>query len=122
MIYILKTPKKGAIKIHMGLIQEYRSCYTTTFPIINGDNHAGVTIHEMTLEIDAGAVYAQSVVAVDPCETGQSLYYKCTGSALSLFKSQWDSIKIGLLKSYKVDISKAHYYRREHFPSLKLDH
>ena len=109
-----------AINIHMGLVQEYRGCYPTTWPILHGKKEAGVTIHEITPEIDGGRVYAQARVSVDEYDTGKSLYYKCTGAAVSLFKEKWDEIKSGKLRPKKVKISED-YYSRDSFPDHKID-
>ena len=117
----IKSAKLGAINVHMGLIQYYRGCYPTTFPIINNEDFAGVTIHEITENIDAGAVYCQATLSIDPSDTGQTLYYKCTGAGISIFDSSWTHIRDGKVKPKLVDLSKAYYYKRSDFPSLKID-
>ena len=115
---ILKLARCGAINIHLGLVQDYRGCYPTTLPIIDRKKEAGVTIHEMTDKIDEGKVYAQARVSVDDYDTGKSLYYKCTGAAVALFKEHWNYIKIGTIP-YEVNLSKK-YHNRSEFPSLEI--
>lgn len=117
---IISQAKCGAINIHMGLIQDYRGCYPTTLPIIDGKKEAGVTIHKMTSKIDGGEVYAQAKVSVDEYDTGKTLYFKCTGAGVALFKKIWLKIRNGELKSHQMGISKK-YNDRSTFPSLEID-
>ena len=117
---ILEMAKRGAINVHLGLVQDYRGCYPTTLPILDGKKEAGVTIHEMTSKIDGGKVYAQARVSVDDYDTGKSLYYKCTGAAVALFQEYWHVIKEMPGATFVPKLSKK-YHNRSEFPSLEID-
>ena len=116
---IINSAKIGAINIHLGLVQDYRGCYPTTFPIIDGKKEAGVTIHKLTSKIDGGDVYIQAKVSVDDFDTGKSLYFKCTGAAVAIFKEYWEDIKTGFPFARKVKFSKK-YNNRASFPSHEI--
>src|SRR3990167_5168844 len=116
---VINSARLGAINIHLGLVQDYRGCYPTTLPIIDGKKEAGVTIHKLTSKIDGGEVYVQAKVSVDDYDTGGSLYYKCTGAAVALFKEFWEDIKTGWPFAYKVKLSKK-YNNRSSFPSHEI--
>jgi methionyl-tRNA formyltransferase len=118
---VLNIPKKGSINIHLGLVQEYRGCYPTTYPIIDGKKYAGVTIHKMTSKIDGGDVYIQEIVNIADNDTGKSLYDKCTQAAVQLFEKAWPAIKLGKLNIHQEDISNAVYHKRSEFPSHEID-
>jgi len=118
--HILQLPKKGAINVHLGLAEQYRGCYPTTFPIINGDRLAGITIHKMTEGIDDGDVYMHGFVSVDPADTGRSLYYKCTGCAVNTFIDWWPIIKNGTSAVKQTTKFNPTYHSRSDFPSLDL--
>lgn len=115
----IEAAKFGAINVHLGLVQDYRGCYPTTFPIIDGKSIAGATIHEMTSLIDGGKVYAQAKVSVDSSDTGKTLYYKCTGAAIDLFKKEWPSIKSGEKRPLKITVT-PRYHKRSEFPNHEI--
>ncbi|KKQ75715.1 MAG: Methionyl-tRNA formyltransferase [Candidatus Woesebacteria bacterium GW2011_GWB1_38_5b] len=117
----LDIPKVGCINIHMALSDEYQGCWPTTFPIIDGKDHAGVTIHSMISKVDAGDVYARAKVYVDSTETGKSLYIKCAEAGAFLFRKRWKNIKSGKLKPRKpVGKSIPVHHKRSDFPSHKI--
>ena len=78
----------------------------------------------MTSKIDGGKVYAQAKVSVDDYDTGKSLYYKCTGAAVALFKSWWPTYmkdwRAGLASFENIKLSK-NYHTRSEFPSLEIN-
>jgi methionyl-tRNA formyltransferase len=117
---ILGIPKKGSINIHMGLATEYKGCYPTLFPILDGKDHAGVTIHQMTSDVDGGDIYAMKEVNISPDETGRSLYDKCTLAAVELFNETWPLIKEGNLEPQK-NTGQPVYHTREDFPGHEID-
>lgn len=117
--HILQLPKRGALNVHLGIAEQYRGCYPTTFPIIDNRKLAGITIHNMTEGIDDGDVYQHGYVSVDPADTGKSLYYKCTGCAIDTFMEWWRPIKGGL-PSTPQHSDKFVYHSREDFPSFDL--
>lgn len=119
---VLAIPKRGAINVHMGLAEEYRGCYPTTFPIIDGRRHAGVTIHKMERGIDNGDIYTQGTTNVEKDETGKSLYDKCTELAIRLFALTWDRIKSGKLTARpQATTRETVYHKRSDFPSHEMN-
>ena len=100
-------PKNHAINLHTGLTVQYRGRYPTVFPIIDSKSEAGITIHVMVEEVDAGPVYAQAKVYVDDMDTAETLYHKCSGAGLEKFKQIWPDIKSGKLQPKPIDISKS---------------
>lgn len=112
---------KGSINVHMGLIQEYRGCYPTTFPIIDGVDHAGITMHQMTPVVDDGLVYAQRIVPLTGQDTGRSCYDKCTEAAIDTFKEAWPDILSGKIIPHEVDTFHSEYHARGDFPSHKVN-
>jgi methionyl-tRNA formyltransferase len=118
---VLSIPKYGAINLHTGLSEQYRGRYPTVFPILDGRKEAGVTIHEMTNNVDGGDIYAQALVAVDPTDTAESLYYKCAGAGASVFKHVWPSIKDGTVqKRPQITTEELKTVTKKDFPSLEI--
>tara|TARA_A100001011_G_C14251345_1_gene818026 strand:- start:844 stop:1611 length:768 start_codon:yes stop_codon:yes gene_type:complete len=59
---ILNLPKYGCINRHSSLLPSYGGVYPVFHSIANGDEFSGVTIHEMTNEIDGGKILAQEKI------------------------------------------------------------
>ena len=85
--HILDQPLKYAINYHDAPLPRYAGLYATAWAIINHEHEHGVTWHQMTTEIDAGAILKQQDVSIDPDDTSESLNMKCTRAALETFKS-----------------------------------
>jgi phosphoribosylglycinamide formyltransferase-1 len=61
------------LNIHPSLLPAFAGLYTHQRAIDAGCKLAGATVHQVTAELDHGAILAQAVVPVLPSDTGQSL-------------------------------------------------
>lgn len=73
---ILNYPKLGCLNIHPSLLPKYRGGAPIQHALLNGDTKTGVSLMQMTKEMDAGKVYVQKVVDIDPDETMSELSEK----------------------------------------------
>jgi len=110
----------NAINIHTGLIDQYRGRYPTVFPIIDGKREAGITIHQMIPEVDAGPVYGQAKVPVEDMDTARTLYDKCMGAGFSLFEQLWPDIKTKRCRPISIDTSHSRLITKKDCPSLEM--
>ncbi len=69
----LDVPKHGAINVHASLLPRWRGADPITRAILAGDAESGVTIMQMVLEMDAGAVLLQRATPIAPDDTGETL-------------------------------------------------
>lgn len=119
---VIRIPKKGCVNVHMGLCEEYRGCYPTTWPIINGEDTAGVTMHYIDEGIDSGDVINQIKVKIDDDDTGETLYNKCTRAGIDLFGDTVDCLFSDTISARKqIKTEKTKTYFRKDFPSHDLD-
>ena len=58
----LELPPMGGFNVHGALLPRHRGANPIQWAIVNDERRAGVTIHRMTEEIDAGAIIAQREV------------------------------------------------------------
>ena len=65
-----------AFNYHPSLLPKYKGCFSIPWAIICGENETGYTIHEMTNEFDAGDIFLQRIVNINPNDTSFSLYAK----------------------------------------------
>lgn len=66
---LLGLPRLGMINIHASLLPRYRGAAPVHRAVINGDAETGVTIMRVVTELDAGPMFAQVRVPVDPDAT-----------------------------------------------------
>jgi methionyl-tRNA formyltransferase len=69
----LAVARKGNINLHASLLPRYRGASPINRAIVNGDLFTGVTTMEMTEALDAGPVFLQKIVAIDPMENAGRL-------------------------------------------------
>jgi methionyl-tRNA formyltransferase len=90
----LNSMPAGCINIHPGLLPYNRGAHPNVWSLVDR-TPAGVTVHYIDEGVDTGDIIAQSQVAVDLIDTGESLYRKLEENALDLFKETWPLIRSG---------------------------
>lgn len=83
---ILSYPKLGCINIHPSLLPRYRGASPMQYALLNGDKETGVSIMEMTKEMDAGKVYAQCKLIIGEDETLSELSSRLNQASCQLLK------------------------------------
>ncbi len=73
---ILDIPKYGCVNIHASLLPKYRGASPIQQAVIDGEEKSGVTIMQMELGMDTGAILYQKEMELDAKETGESLFEK----------------------------------------------
>lgn len=64
------------LNIHPSLLPKYKGLHTHQRAIDAGDRVAGVSVHEVTAELDGGPLLAQVEVPITPDETSETLAAK----------------------------------------------
>lgn len=72
---LLDIPTITSINIHPGLIPQYKGLFPYFWAIFHKEKRAGVTIHEISEEVDGGAIIGQKVVRISKkdCVVGLSI-------------------------------------------------
>lgn len=63
---IIQIPLNGCINLHPSLLPNYRGLSPQHWPIINGDNETGITVHFINEGIDTGDIILQHKIKIDP--------------------------------------------------------
>ncbi|MCB1084697.1 MAG: methionyl-tRNA formyltransferase [Chlamydiia bacterium] len=63
---LLDIPKEGAINLHASLLPKYRGAAPIQYALLDGAKETGVTVIEMVLKMDAGAILAQEKIPLHP--------------------------------------------------------
>lgn len=69
----LDVPRFGCINVHASLLPRWRGADPITRAILEGDCETGITIMQMVLEMDAGAILHQRRTEIRADDTGASL-------------------------------------------------
>lgn len=70
---ILEVPSLGCLNIHPSLLPLHRGPSPVATALLNGDSITGVTIMQLTSEVDSGPIVAQKRVDIKPEESSYSL-------------------------------------------------
>ena len=69
-------PKFGCLNLHPSLLPKYRGSSPINFALFNGDEITGNTIFKIVAEMDAGPIFHQSELKIEPDDCYTSLYEK----------------------------------------------
>ena len=62
---IIGIPKLGCINLHPSLLPNYRGMAPQHWPIINGDQETGITVHFIDEGVDTGNIILQKKIVID---------------------------------------------------------
>ncbi|HNQ91360.1 MAG TPA: methionyl-tRNA formyltransferase [Alphaproteobacteria bacterium] len=71
---VLDAPKYGCLNIHASILPRWRGAAPIQRAIEAGDTESGITIMQMDVGLDTGAMILKRTVAIRPQTTGQSLH------------------------------------------------
>ncbi len=78
-----------ALNLHFSLLPRHRGVAPIAWAILSGDAEAGVTLHHMVEEIDAGDMIVQRSVPIHPHDTARDLYDRVAAAAAALFEASY---------------------------------
>lgn len=84
----------NVINLHNSPLPKYKGVRPINWAMKNGENHHGVTIHQITPGIDDGPIYGQLTYPIYPAiETIQQVYDKSLNYGWMLFKDVLDKLE-----------------------------
>lgn len=99
--------------MHFSLLPKYKGMYTSTMPLINGENKSGVTFHLIDEGIDTGDIIAQREFDIDIFDTARDLYFKNLKHSFALFKSVIKNILNKNIRAKRQNHIGASYYSQK---------
>ncbi len=106
---VFSVPQMGMINFHPSLLPKHRGATPSRWAIYEGDKRLGVTAHELTEGLDAGAVYHQVAVDVAVHEDWFGLESKLMMAATDCLVAVLNKCESGLLEGVAQDESSASY-------------
>jgi len=113
----LDIPSLGAVNMHKSYLPYNRGANPNVWSIIE-DNPAGVSVHYMTSEIDAGPIIDRRKVPVGPGDNGRDLYERLEKAQVQQFKDIWPEIRDGVAETIEQSPDEGTHHRKSDFVSL----
>lgn len=102
----LNSAKIAAVNVHGSLLPKYRGGAPIQYSLINGDKETGITIMEMVKKMDAGDIYAQQAIEIEPEDTAGSLFEKLSYLGRDLLLETLPKISDGSVQKVAQDEEK----------------
>tara|TARA_A100001037_G_scaffold306685_1_gene353997 strand:- start:3927 stop:4667 length:741 start_codon:yes stop_codon:yes gene_type:complete len=84
--------KEIFINLHMAPLPEYRGCNQFSFAILNNDDIFGATIHQLTEQVDGGAIIFENRFKIPKDYWVEDLYSLTEMKSIELFKNSLPKI------------------------------
>ena len=106
---ILELPKYGCINVHASLLPKYRGAAPIQYAIIKGEKESGVTIMQMDIGMDTGAMLDKVVVPIEENTTMGELHDALREQGATLLLQVIDKIATGTAVAEPQDNEQATY-------------
>jgi methionyl-tRNA formyltransferase len=106
---VYQRARLGTFVFHDSLLPEYRGFAPTVWAIINGEEHIGVTLFEISEEMDTGDIVDQERVTIGPDEAIGVAIERVTRTYLTLLERNLEGLMDGNAPRYPQDHSQATY-------------
>lgn len=106
---ILELPKYGCINVHASLLPKYRGAAPIQYAIIKGEKESGVTIMQMDIGMDTGAMLDKVVVPIEENTTMGELHDALREQGAALLLQVIDKIAAGTAVAEPQDNKQATY-------------
>lgn len=106
---VLELPKYGCINVHASLLPKYRGAAPIQYAIIKGEKESGVTIMQMDIGMDTGAMLDKVVVPIAENTTMGELHDALREQGAALLLEVIDKIAAGTAVAEPQDNEQATY-------------
>ena len=106
---ILEIPRLCAINVHSSLLPKYRGAAPVNWAIIHGEKETGVSIIKISEILDAGDIFSQVKMKIDPEDTAVTLKAKIAQEGAECLCKTIDALEAGTQSLKTQDDAKATY-------------
>jgi len=92
---VVNHPRLGSVNLHSSLLPKYRGAAPINWAVINGDSITGNSIIRLANKMDAGAILAQSRLAIGESETAGELHDRLAENGAPLMLELISSLQSG---------------------------
>ncbi|SFL93891.1 methionyl-tRNA formyltransferase [Marinobacter zhejiangensis] len=106
---VLDTPRHGCLNIHASLLPRWRGAAPIQRAIAAGDSETGITIMQMDVGLDTGAMLLKSATPISSQDTGGSLHDRLADMGGEAIVTALDQLTQGTLDPEPQDDAQANY-------------
>lgn len=123
IIAVNKFASRRLYNIHFSLLPKYKGMYTSSLPILHGENYSGVTLHEIDDGIDTGDIIDQIKFEIGDEDTARDLYFKYIHFGIKLFKQNIEKLLSGSFSKTPQPALGSTYYSKKSidYSNLEID-
>lgn len=114
---ILDIPIEGCLNLHPAYLPYNRGANPNVWSIVEG-TPAGVTLHWMDTDLDAGDIVARKKVETEFSDSGKELYKRLEDTQVRLFQEAWPEIVDGEIDEIEQEEDAGTYHRTKDFEDL----
>ncbi len=92
LVKIEKFKTKKLFNIHFSLLPKYKGMFTSALPLLNGEEHSGVTLHKIDDGIDTGEIIDQIKFNIEADDTARDLYFNYLKNGFLLLQNNLDKL------------------------------
>lgn len=109
--------------IHFSLLPEYKGVYTSAWPILNGEEYTGVTLHKIDNGIDTGNIIDKKKITIGEDTTSQQLYNLYIENGTEVVLKNIQNILENKVEDTPQSSNKSTYYSKKSidYANLKID-
>jgi UDP-4-amino-4-deoxy-L-arabinose formyltransferase/UDP-glucuronic acid dehydrogenase (UDP-4-keto-hexauronic acid decarboxylating) len=109
------------LNVHNSLLPRYRGRHAFTWALIHGERSVGYTLHEVVKKPDAGDIYAQLEILLEPDDDINTVFKKGSENMVKWLPTQLKSISAGQLNPIKQDETLATSFPRRGLSDMEIN-
>lgn len=123
IIPVQKFSSQKLYNIHFSLLPKYKGMFTSALPILHGETHSGVTLHEIDKGIDTGDIIAQTKFEIGSDSTACDLYLKYIEFGTALFEDNIENLLSGNFTKQSQSPINSTYFSKQSidYANLQID-
>ena len=106
---IIEMPGRAAVNVHYSLLPELRGAAPVQHALMQGLTETGVTVQNITEELDAGDIVVQQSIPIEPCDNTATLTQRITEVGIPLVLEALELIACGQVTARPQDHAAATY-------------
>jgi methionyl-tRNA formyltransferase len=107
---ILDSARLACINVHSGRVPDYRGMMPTFWQMLASEQHATVTVHEMTREVDAGAILGTVECPICARDSLDRVLVETKREGARLMIRVLRELAAGTAAGQPIDMTRAAYY------------
>ena len=100
---LIDLPRFGALNVHASLLPKYRGAGPIQWALMNGDKTTGVTVFQITPDVDTGDILLQQEIAISADDTMWTLGIRLCEAGAKLVIEAMDALETGSISGRPQD-------------------